>query len=58
MNEGNGEFDEGGAKGAIPIVSDANAFDLEVADFTGDGIDDVFVASRGGADRLLVGLPH
>jgi hypothetical protein len=42
----------------MPIVTYANAFDLEVADFTGDGIDDVFVASRGGSDRLLVGLPH
>ena len=58
MNTGDGRFDEGGAKGAMPIVTYANAFDLEVADFTSDGIDDVFVASRGGSDRLLVGLPH
>lgn len=56
VNDGTGTFDI--AKGAIPIVTLANAFDLEVADFTGDGIDDVFVASRGGADRLLVGLPR
>lgn len=58
MNEGDGNFDHGGGKGALPIVTYANAFDLEVADFTGDGIDDVFIASRGGPDRLLVGLPR
>jgi len=57
-NEGDFTFDHGGGKGAVPIVSYANAFDLEVADFTGDGIDDVFIASRGGADRLLIGLPR
>jgi hypothetical protein len=58
LNDGKGMFEDAAAKGAMPIVTYANAFDLEVADFTGDGIDDVFVASRGGADRLLVGLPH
>ncbi len=55
-NEGSGRFTL--ARGVIPSVTLANAFDLEVADFTGDGIDDVFVASRGGADRLLIGLPR
>ena len=58
LNDGKGVFEDAAAKGAMPIVTYANAFDLEVADFTGDGIDDVFVASRGGADRLLIGLPH
>ncbi len=58
MNDGSGTFDHGGGKGAMPIITTANAFDLEVADFNGDGIDDVFVASRGGADRLLLGLPR
>jgi hypothetical protein len=58
MNDGKGTFGHGGGKGVLPIVTSANAFDLEVADFNGDGIDDVFVASRGGADRLLTGLPR
>ena len=56
INDGTGRFTP--ARGIIPPVTVANAFDLEVADFTGDGIDDLFVASRGGADRLLVGLPR
>lgn len=56
LNDGAGVFSI--AKGAMPIVTYANAFDLEVADFTGDGVDDIFIASRGGADRLLVGLPR
>lgn len=58
MNDGTGRFDHGGGKGAMPIGTYANAFDIEVADFTGDGVDDVFVASRGGLDRLLIGLPR
>ncbi len=56
VNDGTGRFTP--ARSVIPGVTVANAFDLEVADYTGDGIDDVFVASRGGADRLLIGLPH
>ncbi len=55
-NDGAGRFTS--EPGALPAVALANAFDLEVADFTGDGIADVFVASRGGADRLLIGLPR
>jgi hypothetical protein len=58
LNDGTGRFDDAAVRGAMPVLTRANAFDLEVADFTGDGIDDVFVASRGGADRLLVGLPR
>jgi hypothetical protein len=56
VNDGTGRFAP--ARGVIPPVTLANAFDLEVADVTGDGIDDLFVASRGGADRLLIGLPR
>jgi hypothetical protein len=58
MNQGEGTFDYGGAKGAMPIVTYANAFDMEVADYNGDGVDDVFIASRGGPDRLLMGIPR
>ncbi len=43
------------ADAVLPPSAAANAFDLEVADFNGDGRADLFVASRGGADRLLLG---
>ena len=39
----------------LPPSAGANAFDIEVADFNGDGVADLFVASRGGPDRLLLG---
>jgi len=46
----------GPADGVLPPSAMANAFDIEVADFNGDGRDDLFVASRGGPDRLLLGV--
>jgi len=53
-NDGAGHFIA--APGVIPLIAGANAFDIEVADFNGDGRPDLFVASRGGPDRLLLGL--
>lgn len=53
-NDGTGHFSE--AAGVIPPIAGANAFDIEVADFNRDGRPDLFVASRGGSDRLLIGL--
>lgn len=53
-NDGTGRF--AAAPGIIPAIAGANAFDIEVADFNGDGRPDLFVASRGGPDRLLLGL--
>jgi hypothetical protein len=53
-NNGAGHF--AAAPGIIPPIAGANAFDIEVADFNGDGRLDLFVASRGGPDRLLIGL--
>jgi len=53
-NDGAGHFTA--VSGVIPLVTGANAFDLEVADFNSDGRPDLFVASRGGPDRLLRGL--
>jgi len=44
------------AEGVPPPSAVANAFDIEVADFNGDGLDDLFIASRGGPDRLLLGV--
>lgn len=55
-NDGAGHFTA--APGIVPTVAGANAFDIEVADFNGDGRLDLFVASRGGADRLLIGLEN
>lgn len=53
-NDGAGHFTA--SPGVMPPVTGANGFDVEVADFNGDGRADLFVASRGGADRLLLGL--
>lgn len=53
-NDGSGHFTA--APSIIPPIAGANAFDIEVADFNGDGRTDLFVASRGGPDRLLLGL--
>jgi hypothetical protein len=39
----------------LPASAVANAFDIEAGDFNGDGRLDLFVASRGGPDRLLLG---
>lgn len=53
-NDGAGRFSP--APDVVPPIAGANAFDIEAADFNGDGRPDLFVASRGGADRLLIGL--
>ncbi|MEN0066112.1 MAG: VCBS repeat-containing protein [Myxococcota bacterium] len=34
-----------------------NGFDIEVADFSGDGRPDLYLCSRGGQDRLLIAQP-
>ncbi len=53
-NDGKGVFTL--ATGAFfPDSARGNGFDIEGADFTGDGVIDVFLCSRGGQDRLLVG---
>jgi hypothetical protein len=44
------------ADGVLPPSAVANAFDIEVGDFNNDGRDDLFIASRGGSDRLLLGV--
>lgn len=52
--DGTGKFVP--AAGMLPGSAVANAFDIEVGDFNDDGRDDLFVASRGGPDRLLLGV--
>ncbi len=54
-NDGSGvfeSFDE-----ALPEGVTGNGFDIEPADFDGDGLTDLFLASRGGTDRLLIAVP-
>ena len=53
-NDGRGHFIS--AADILPPSAGANAFDIEVADFNGDGRWDLFIARRGGPDRLLLGL--
>lgn len=53
LNDGSGHFTE-----ATTLVFGegvtGTGFDLEFGDFDGDGLEDVFLASRGSADRLLL----
>jgi len=53
-NDGQGGFTEATAQ-FFPASAVGNGFDIEGADFTGDGGLDLFLCSRGGQDRLLVG---
>lgn len=53
-NDGSGTFqpfDE-----ALPGGVTGNGFDIEPADFDGDGLTDLFLTSRGGPDRLLFAI--
>jgi hypothetical protein len=54
-NDGSGRFVPAGD--VLPASAMANAFDIEVADYNGDGKPDLFVCSRGGPDRLLLAIP-
>lgn len=54
-NDGTGRFTP--AEDVLPASAVANALDIERGDFNGDGRTDLFVASRGGPDRLLLGVP-
>lgn len=53
-NDGGGVFVESAP--ALPIGVTGNGFDIEPADFDGDGALDLFLASRGGTDRLLLAI--
>ncbi len=66
LNDGRGNFSESAAGSVIPATADGNGFDVEVADFDGDGDDDLFFCNRssvanpgagvasGGQPRLLL----
>jgi hypothetical protein len=65
LNDGAGQFSR--AAGLLPAVATGNGFDIEVADFDGDGRDELFLCNRasngrspeaavlsGGRQRLLI----
>ena len=53
-NDGRGRFTPDPE--ALPEGTTGNGFDIVVADFDGNGSADLFLASRGGPDRLLLSL--
>ncbi|MEM6926396.1 MAG: VCBS repeat-containing protein [Myxococcota bacterium] len=54
-NDGDGGFTLA-TRGFFPPTAVGNGFDIEGADFTGDDRLDLYLCSRGGQDRLLVGV--
>jgi hypothetical protein len=56
VNNGQGVFEES-TKGVFPGGVTGNGLDIEAADFSGDGRIDLYLASRGGPDRLLFTRP-
>jgi hypothetical protein len=69
LNDGGGRFSTAGADTVLPATADGNGFDIEVADFDGDGREDLFLCNRssvpnpgagtasGGQPRLLLRRP-
>lgn len=67
LNDGAGNFAPTGRGSVLPSEADGNGFDVEVADFDGDGLTDLFLCNRasspapgaaadtGGLQRLLLG---
>ncbi len=67
LNDGTGVFTEADESGPLPRPLYGNSFDIEVADFNGDGHDDLFFCNRAanrrgdnrrdGQSRLLIWQP-
>ena len=57
LNDGQGRF-AAPEEPIFPGTAAAFGFDTEMADLTGDGLPDFYLASRGGQDRLLVRRPQ
>ena len=65
LNDGSGRFSEPSPGTILPTTAVGNGFDVEVADFDGDGVADLFLCNRasidaapaesGGRQRLLLG---
>ncbi|WP_428265458.1 FG-GAP repeat domain-containing protein [Haliangium sp.] len=56
LNDGGGRFRDGTAE-MFPTSAAGTCFDVEAADFDGDGLLDLYFANRRGADRLLLRNP-
>lgn len=68
LNDGGGNFQVAEPGSVLPGSADGNGFDVEVADFDGDGVQDLFLCNRtsvvqateparaGGLQRLLRGV--
>jgi hypothetical protein len=64
LNDGSARFTGAGVDAVLPASAVGNGFDVEVADFDGDGLDDLFLCNRaslrndphgsGGVQRLLL----
>jgi hypothetical protein len=57
LNDGAGRFTDA-TRSVLPPTASVIGFDVEAADFDGDGRLDLYFASRYGADRLLLGRPR
>jgi hypothetical protein len=67
LNDGTARFTRAAVGAILPAVADGNGFDIEVADFDGDGRADLFFCNRaslgnepeasGGVQRLLLRAP-
>jgi hypothetical protein len=55
-NDGGGFFEDA-TEALLPMSAVGQGFDVEAADFNGDGLLDLFLVSRGSGDRLLLGVP-
>src|SRR5690606_18326566 len=68
LNDGRGNFSVAATDSVLPASVDGNGFDVEVADYDGDGLQDLFLCNRtsvaqstdqvraGGLQRLLRGI--
>lgn len=68
LNDGAGQFSVAAPGSVLPVSADGNGFDVEVADFDRDGLQDLFLCNRtsiaqsadqtaaGGLQRLLRGI--
>jgi hypothetical protein len=56
LNDGSGRFSEPTAGTILPTTAVGNGFDVEVADFDGDGIADLFLCNRASSRRGARGI--
>jgi len=54
LNDGSGSFELAAPGEVLPTSAIGAGFDIEFADFDGDGLRDLYLASRGTNDRLLL----